>query len=112
MVTISLISIIASFIIFGGISVFTLFFASKEFWTTFKAGDLLGLEPNWADSLFAHGTALAVRSFPWIIFLALVAAVFLYVSDRHLLAAIVAWLPLINFLIPALLFVNKIIASR
>jgi len=108
----SLISIVASFLLFGGIMAFTVLLVNKRFWSTFKASGLLGLDPNRADLLFANGTALAVKSFPWVVLLALIASVILYVSGLHLLAALVAWLPLLNLLIPMLLFIIKIIASR
>lgn len=112
MTAISLSSIFASFLLFGSIIVLTLFFAGKHVWTSFKAGDLLGLDPNWADILFAQGTAFAIRSFPWIVLIAFVSAIFLFVTNRLLLATIVPWLPLLNVFVPGLLFVIKIIASR
>lgn len=112
MTVISLISIAASFIAFGGAMLFTLLFVNKHFWSSFRASSLLGLNPNRADLLFANGTALAVRSFPWVVLLAWIASIALYISGRHFLAAIVAWLPVLNLLVPAVTFVIKIIASR
>lgn len=108
----SLVSIIASFVIFGGIMAFSMLFVNRRFWSTFQASNLLGTNPNRADLFFAQGTALAVRSFPWIFAAAMIAAIVLYFSDRHLPAAIIAWLPLINLVIPFLLFIVKIIGSR
>jgi hypothetical protein len=112
MKTASIISIVTSFLLFGGIIAFVTLMIGKRFWNTFTADDLLGLDPNRADLLFANGSALAVKGFPWVLLIAMVAAVVLYISDHHLLAAIAAWLPLLNFLVPALLFLYKIAASR
>jgi hypothetical protein len=112
MAVLSLISIVTSFLVFGGIMAFTVLFVNKRFWSTFKGSSLLGLDPNRADLLFANGTAFAVKSFPWVVLLALVASVIFYLSGRHLLAALIAWLPLLTLLIPVLLFVIKVIGSR
>ena len=112
MAILSLISIATSFLLFGGVLTFTILFVNKSFWSTFKASSLLGLNPNRADLLFANGTSLAVRSFPWVFLLSLIGAILLTISGRHLLAALVAWLPLVNFLIPVILLVIKIIAAR
>ncbi len=112
MAILSIISIAASVLCFGGIMLFTVLFVNKRFWTTFEASSLLGLNPNQADLLFANGTALAVKSFPLVVLLTWIAAVILYISGRYFLATVVVWLPLLNLLIPLFLFIIKIIASR
>ncbi len=107
-----IISLAASFISFGGVLLFTVLFVNKRFWSTFRAGDLLGLNPNRADLLFANGSTLAIRSFPYVVVLAWIASIVLAISGRYLLSSAVAWLPLLNFLVPLLLLIIKIIASR
>ncbi|MFN2222796.1 MAG: hypothetical protein PVH65_18790 [Chloroflexota bacterium] len=112
MVVLSLVSIVAGLVCFGGVLLFTVLFVNKRFWTTFRASSLLGANPNQADLVFANGTALAVKSFPLVVVLAFIAAVALYISGRHTLAAVVVWLPILNFIVPILLFIIKIIVSR
>lgn len=107
----TLINNILTSLFFGGIICIISLLISPKVWLDFEAKAILSPTPTNAEQLFGNGTALAVKSFPFIVIFSIIASWILYAKAFYIIAILLSWLPLISFIIPIILFIYRILAN-
>jgi hypothetical protein len=109
MKSISLLALLLSALFFGGIVCLASLIWQPSVWLRFQADSIMGMRPSRLEQVVAYSIALGFKTLPLTTAVAIGGGWLAYWRSAYSVALALAGLPLLNGLIPLLLFIMQLL---